>query len=1045
MILLFLAALANIVGLVTLLSVLSLVRRELVNWPACWRSRRGQGATLLLLAGSAFAIAGQVGLVTALREPSPEAVQAHNRARVQLLLQEPLEFFQVKIIGADPLDAIEDRGELRLHLETAAGQSVVGEVPQLRAATPEGSPEGVVEYRIPWKAVVEGAAGDADRALLASLGYLNDLRRLGRLEVSIVVRGQEPVPAPDLVEVTVNGNPALGIFRGSPASDNPRRDGEAWLFTYRDETPLSAWLLKWQQESGRPNSAAGLVLAYLTAAAAVMLVLGTELVAGTEKKLAAARLPQPADRDLFGLRPLWVTGLALLLVFLGSREGIRSPNDMKLLWTQYLVLGTIFPGLVLTLVMLARSERLSPVVTGYVQPLLAVGGVLIAVPFLVRHAGYAVLTGCLIHWSLFYALKRSALCSPKPAPPAGEPHSSGEPDQASRPQGDGLLSYFAGAFVTYACWVIASRFLWWEPYETWLFSSLYTFITLVLALLLAFSTLYGGFPWPHIPRWSSPFPRSLATAVALLILALLSFRTDHLFFQEPERTYSSYLHWSVFVGPAELVRQGGWLLWDVPSHYGFLNTLVVAALPVASAWQSMYLVNAFLIFCSAALLFFLLRMLGNRLTHVGLALAATIVAVFLLPGLPNDPAVLIGPYVFPSQAAYRYFWAYALVAIAVWDFLTPSAARPRRGLYWVGCLAWLAGSYWSFESAIYCAAAWLPAYTCMVLRDVGFPRPVGLFPALVRAIPWLLLPILLLSLTLGALFAYYRSYLGHGPDWFAFYEYALAYKGGMNFTPVDAAGAVWFLFAAFCIVSTAGAYALRELDLSKLSVLSCVWGFLWAAASYFAVRGDDNTCTAASPILCTALAVVLLTIVHHRISDAWAELARAGLVPLLAVLLTIGFGAFTKLPWGNPATMFVSIDRLRPQLDEPAQEALRQAGVRADDPLVYAEHGGALLPVWPLVREGGAPVLVTSPRAWLPWLPWHVNEHLPEERRATYTARFVARARAGGYLLRGAEASDDYLAWLFEVLGRTHVQTALTQVERVEVLRFEPKPRVGKE
>jgi hypothetical protein len=63
----------------------------------------------------------------------------------------------------------------------------------------------------------------------------------------------------------------------------------------------------------------------------------------------------------------------------------------------------------------------------------------------------------------------------------------------------------------------------------------------------------------------------------------------------------------MFVGPAELVRQGGWLLWDVPSHYGFLNTLVVAAVPVQSAWQAMHLVNGFLLACSAALVFFLLR------------------------------------------------------------------------------------------------------------------------------------------------------------------------------------------------------------------------------------------------------------------------------------------------------------------------------------------------------------------------------------------------------------------------------------------------------
>jgi hypothetical protein len=64
--------------------------------------------------------------------------------------------------------------------------------------------------------------------------------------------------------------------------------------------------------------------------------------------------------------------------------------------------------------------------------------------------------------------------------------------------------------------------------------------------------------------------RILYLAGTLVIAAFLAFRV--------ENNIIAY-NYGFFIGPAEVIRQGGWLLWDVPSQYGYLNVLLIALLP----------------------------------------------------------------------------------------------------------------------------------------------------------------------------------------------------------------------------------------------------------------------------------------------------------------------------------------------------------------------------------------------------------------------------------------------------------------------------------
>src|SRR5437763_948910 len=98
----------------------------------------------------------------------------------------------------------------------------------------------------------------------------------------------------------------------------------------------------------------------------------------TNCPLAMAKLLPTLRGDL---ETLWVGGLAMVLLFLGScwlpLEG--EPYE----WAQYLLLGTVFPALLVACSLLGRSPKMRRGVDG-LRLLLAASGVVLAGRFLCR-------------------------------------------------------------------------------------------------------------------------------------------------------------------------------------------------------------------------------------------------------------------------------------------------------------------------------------------------------------------------------------------------------------------------------------------------------------------------------------------------------------------------------------------------------------------------------------------------------------------------------------------------------------------------------------
>ncbi|HUQ34113.1 MAG TPA: hypothetical protein VM095_18470 [Pyrinomonadaceae bacterium] len=730
------------------------------------------------------------------------------------------------------------------------------------------------------------------------------------------------------------------------------------------------------------------------------------------------------------LGPLWAAGLALACLLLSCLvwgTGLRLEGEAYE-WAVYLSLGTLFPALLL---MLALPKLFPRIDTGALDTLktgLGMLCVVVSTIFIVRQHQYTAFGLSLVQLFLVIAFQKRAGLLMTPA----------------------LI--LIDLFVVVLAWTISARLLWWDSLGHWFISgsggaeSVYRFLICALSLLLV---LFNVMSREKAVDGARPRIWTIPNAAAVLILGAASVRSDQLF------NTMSYSHWGVIIGPAEMVRQGGWLLWDVPSQYGFLNILAVAIFPVKSVWQSSYIINSLLLFSSAVFLFYVLRSLMTGPLNFCFALSATLAAVFLMAGWP--PA-LLGPQVFPSLGPFRFIWCYALLLILFQDYRR-KAEKPDWRLMLAGCVIWLIGTLWSSESAVYCAAIWLPAYALIIFRkarDLRAEAPPHSKSRLRVVAFWSMVPPLLLATSIGLITAYYILRLGHAPDWRGFYEYSLSFSKGFFAIPIDPDGPVWTLFLIFCALSTLAAYSLRQgLTHRAASLIAGTWGALWAVGSYFVSRSHPNNVAVLSPVLVTVIGLTLFIVAAHRQSERWAALVKMSFVPILTIILTATFGnaSFLGLYLSSPKLGYErDIDSHLPVIDPALQDLLKMAEVKTDDAIVYSavrvkavepladglshDHG-VLLPAWP-VEEGRQ--LLSSHRAWLPTTPFVLFAPLPLERRQLYMARFTARRRLSGWLIQNRkEASYTSSAWFYDQLLRTHTPTKTFENNDWQVIWFERK------
>jgi len=386
------------------------------------------------------------------------------------------------------------------------------------------------------------------------------------------------------------------------------------------------------------------------------------------------------------IEPLWVSGMALGCYLIGRFVfgTLLSLHSKTYDWALYMTLGTVFPALILLVGWPRQSSQRAHTIARVATPTLALLFLLVSGYLLVGSLSILTIILAAAECAIFAAWIRQ--------------------ESTAMP----TAQLCVGCFVIALSWLAALRVFWWEPPTDLILRANYAFLVFTLVFVLSnIFVLARESATLHIP---TAFPMTLFLVVGLLLIGMASLRTV----PTPADYVGKWGHWSVAVGPAEMIRQGGWLLWDTPAQYGFLSTLTVAALPIHNVWESMYLLNAALLFLTAVFVFVVFRSFGRGWFHQGFALFIAIVSVFLTSGVTNK---LLGPDVFPSIGPFRYFWCYALLAVLFWERRVATGTRLHRCVLVLGSVTWLLGTLWSAESAAFCAAIWLPVYTVLVIRD----------------------------------------------------------------------------------------------------------------------------------------------------------------------------------------------------------------------------------------------------------------------------------------------------------------------------------------
>jgi hypothetical protein len=520
------------------------------------------------------------------------------------------------------------------------------------------------------------------------------------------------------------------------------------------------------------------------------------------------------------------------------------------------------------------------------------------------------------------------------------------------------------------CLLVFSRFAWWNT----------GFDQTPWGWLVFVASLYGllGALSDEPTRSECPQRWDLRDAFSLAVLAVFSLRSDALFGP------SAMHHWSAYVGPAELARQGARLLWDVPSQYGLLSIWTLATLPFQSAWNALFALNAALILaCSVVVYVFLRELFPGRWSRA-FALLLTLATVQLLPGWPST---LEGIAAYPSSGPLRFWPVYFLLA----------CVRSRRWL--LGLCLWAVALLWSLESALYASSVWVPAFVLHAWQDCPPGRQRRLRLALPSAlgIAWLL-------------------FLAVHSRWHGFTEYALAFGSTFGGQRPDPWGAVWAELLHLSLLAAGLVGAWRAGDARLRPLLVAAWMAAWCPTSYFLGNIHDNNLL---NVLAMSLPAVTLAM-----RDAVLRVAYAA---LFAVLLTCAYGKNRAWAERLQAAIHGSSLEMSSRRMAPPQELLEllaRERVDRDQPLVSWD-------------ESYGYSLVTGNPAWLPVQSYPLLRPLRPEAFRRYTERFWAHLPREGWLLVPRTPADAaHLRELIQVIEETHDKVSEAMSPRFRLTRY---------
>jgi hypothetical protein len=541
-------------------------------------------------------------------------------------------------------------------------------------------------------------------------------------------------------------------------------------------------------------------------------------------------------------------------------------------------------------------------------------------------------------------------------------------------------------------WVFAASILWWLPIShIWRGGTLFVAAAVITIVAGSFVLPRLEHPNANLNIWQ----RTVDVACCGLLAAAA-------FYMPKGLGPSGFHHWSPFIGSADAVRSGGWLLWNVPSQYGFGSALAIAGFPSPDIWQSFYYLNSAAITLGSVTLYCCLRSLFSGTLGSIFVLVATWAACLKIPGWQQEG---LGPQYSPSIGGFRFLWVYVLWAMLwyVWIYRRGSCNLRRYLIF--GNFIWLLGSLWSAESAFYCASIWFPQFLFAIRKALNEPRASEWRLLLLKWIGILIIQ----AISCGAMiFTFYLLYLGRWPDLSRFYDHAIAFTGGFGSLGVEFNKLGPVLLLILCLgYSYLYAWISDPNDGTGRVAATVSSLSLWTIASYFIMRSHDNNIGNILPFVILSLAALCAVNREDKVL-----LTKNSLVPLLITAIVTSLFPLTTST-SSKYDFHSAFDRM----DRRIPPAGKELNVLIKE---YTGQGfGVVVGIDLLPGEQAATGEVTSRRN-LPWIPTPLSQLIPLHKRhqQIYVQRFACQFRNSGVFI--VDAADlkapitDYFVQMLE-------------------------------
>jgi hypothetical protein len=524
------------------------------------------------------------------------------------------------------------------------------------------------------------------------------------------------------------------------------------------------------------------------------------------------------------------------------------------------------------------------------------------------------------------------------------------------------------------------------------FSPVSPFFVVTFCLTLALIT-YDALPSnAETARKTHPL-RIVGLAATVLAFLELALRTD-----------GAALDWlpfhqSFFVDPVGFLRQGHWLLWDVPTQYGFLQIVAIAMVPLRSAWESFYVVTALWTTVAATLLFVLLR--ERRNGWIGYASSFLICVAIYFGGLAQRWPF---GYRFYPQVGLRFFPLLAVLFIIYLELRKRDDPVARARIRMLGHLAWLVAALWAFESAVWTTLAWATyIYLDAVAHEVQKKVPV--WSAMLFATR-ALIPVAVFGVVgIGLVDGYYLANLHHLPDWVAFIEFSGIYSSNPAQIEVLPLRSAWEILLSLSVLGWAAIVLLQRRRFESFAVIGAAWIAVWSTSVYFAGEPFENHVAATLQVQAFAWGLLLAVQAREGLVRGSGTLARLAMLPLWIIVVASFVGQpdewiHARMPFFNGYHLDIAQDY--PPISGELLELLARAGIGPDDRVVLPASAG-----WNKLDNGilmpfmrGADGRNRELPSWFLTSP--IGEHntlfsLSAQRRTVFTSRFVDILKEGGW------------------------------------------------